>query len=74
MLIGDIVWKTKFNKNFDCFVERTSQSTGQLKLIDLEKNTLLIDQEVQLTDNAELAPDYEDILLWQEICQNLFDK
>lgn len=74
MQIGDVIWKCKVNNKYDCFVERNSEDTGQLKVIDLDNNILLLNTEVDLIYKAEISPDYEDVMLWQEMCEKVFDK
>ena len=55
-------------------MERSSEDTGQLKVIDLDNNILLLNREVDLIYKAEISPDYEDVMLWQEMCEKVFDK
>ncbi len=63
-----VIWKSRLDNRYDCFVERIDSNYGQLKVLDLQENKLKLDTEVQLSYGAEFGPDIDDVYDWQDMC------
>jgi hypothetical protein len=60
------VWESKLDNKYDCYVTRTSDYDGELRLEDEGK--LLFKTDVILSYGAKFGPDVADIQLWCNMC------
>ena len=68
----DRIWESKLDDKWDCFVIRTSESTGQLIVSD--NKDVILRENVSLAYGAVFGPDISDVVLWQDKCVDVVDK
>lgn len=72
--LGEIVWQSTLDQIYDCFVSRTGERTGQLRVVNMETKQVLLDQEVELSYGATFGPDVDDVAHWEELCTQTVDQ
>lgn len=68
------IWQSKLDKHFQCEVNRTSPHEARLTVRDEYTGTLLLNQEVTLSYDAQFGPDIADVSEWQMLCMTAVDK
>lgn len=65
------VWEAKLDNIYNCFVERTGDYAGKLKI---EKdNTIVFEKDVSMMYNAIFGPDIADVNDWEQTCIDYVD-
>lgn len=68
------VWEATLDNKYHCSVSRTGDYTGKLKVIDTEKDSIILDKEVGLSYQAMFGPDVDDVRLWEDLSIEAVDK
>jgi hypothetical protein len=66
-VIKNLVWRTKLDKVYDCYVEREAEYEGTLKVIGPDGKEIL-SKTVGLSYGAIFGPDMNDVALWEGMC------
>lgn len=67
----DILWEAKLDDTYQCKTERTSESTGILKIE--QDGNILFEKAVTLSYRALFGPDIADVYEWEQICIDFVD-
>lgn len=67
----DILWEAKLDDTYQCKTERTSESTGILKIE--QDGNILFEKAVTLSYGALFGPDIADVHEWEQICIDFVD-
>lgn len=71
----DVIWRvTVDDGSFECKVVRTDDYTGQLVVIHIGTDEVLLDQEVTLAYRALFGPDVDDVRTWQVLSLTVIDQ
>ena len=71
----DVIWEaTVDNGKFKCIVERINKRGGHLRLIEVDTNLVLLEQDVGLMYGARFGPDIDDVEKWQSVCIAVIDR
>ena len=68
----DVLWEAKLDDTYQCKTERTSKSTGILKIKQDKK--VLFEKTVNLSYGALFGPDIADVREWEQICIDFVDR
>lgn len=69
----DYVWEAHLDQKYHCTVTRSSERTGNLKIVDEENKEILLEKEVGLSYGAIFGPDIDDVMDWERICIETVD-
>jgi hypothetical protein len=68
-----MIWESDLDDKYKCTVERTSERTGLLRVVETGTSRVLLEKQVGLSYGAQFGPDMADVAEWQELCVEAVD-
>lgn len=68
-----ILWSGTLDNRYECTVEHKEQYKGQLRIFDIETNSILLMEEVGISYGATFGADMGDVADWQNRCSEFID-